>query len=561
MISVLKRTLLAVAVAALHLVSAHAAVQLIATSSTSGSYQDRSDDTSTTLENGVPGNRLGGLGSAITYAGGETFLMLPDRGPNAVSGYGGTNIDYTVSYINRFQTYSLHLLPNADYDPAAVAAGTAPFDVAGLPYILTPFLQATTLLSSPIPLTYGRAGSNGTTEISGGPTRSGVPPLNAVNHTFYFTGRSDGFDPNHNSLWPLDARFDTEGLRMSNDGRAVFISDEYGPYVYEFDRSTGQRIRSFAMPASFGVAHPNTTTSTETGTGVPVVNGNSEGRVANKGAEGLAITPDGRTLVVAMQSPLIQDGGTSGDYMADGSSGGTPYTRIVTIDIASGRVTHQYAYPLDTTKTAISELLAVNGHQFLIDERDGSGFETANDDNSVAKEKYLYEIDIAGATDVSNIADLRKGGFTPVVKSSTPFLNLVAVVGAAGIPANNVPAKIEGEAFGADIELNGQTVHTLYVTNDNDFLSYIVKDSGTPPADVGTVPADNPNRVFVFAFEDGDLPLYATTHLGVQPQQISPNAVHKHYDAPFFGGFGAPPSEWFFLAVVSDLPHGRAIVT
>jgi Esterase-like activity of phytase len=121
----------------------------------------------------------------------------------------------------------------------------------------------------------------------------------------------------------------------------------------------------------------------------------------------------------------------------------------VTIDIDSRKVTHQYAYPLDTTKTAISELLAVNSHQFLIDERDGSGFETANDDNSNAKEKFLYEIDLTGATDVSNIADLRKGGFTPVVKSSKPFLELVSVVGAAGIAANTVPAKIEGEAFGA----------------------------------------------------------------------------------------------------------------
>jgi hypothetical protein len=546
MMKILPRRLIAAAVMTAPFVSAQAAIQLIATSSTSGSYQDLSDDTSDTLENGVPGNRLGGLGSAIAYAGGDTFLMLPDRGPNAVAGYGGTNIDFTVSYINRFQTYSLRLQPNVDYNPNAVASGTVPFDVAGLPYSLTPTLQATTLLSSSQPLVYGPAGSHATTEISGVPTRSGVPPLNASNHTYYFTGRSDGFDANRSSLWPQNARLDTEGLRMSNDGRAVYVSDEYGPYVYEFDRITGQRIRSFAMPAGFGVAHPNTTTTTETGTGIPTVAGNAEGRVANKGAEGLAITPDGRTLVVAMQSPLIQDGGTSGDYTAQGTSGGTPYTRIVTIDIASGRVTHQYAYALDTSKTAISELLAVNEHQFLIDERDGSGLETANDDTSAAKEKYLYEIDVSAATDVSNIADLRKGGFKPVVKSATPFLNLVAVVGAAGIAANTVPAKIEGEAFGADIELNGKTMHTLYVSNDNDFLSAVVKDSGTPSADLGSVPSDNPNRVFVFAFEDSDLPLYGATHLGVRPQQIYANALHKHHDAPFFGGFGSPPSGWYF---------------
>lgn len=241
-----------------------------------------------------------------------------------------------------------------------------------------------------------------------------------------------------------------------------------------------------------------------------------------------------------MQSPLIQDGGTSGDYEANGSTGGTPYTRIVTIDIASGRVTHEYAYALDTSKTAISELLAVNEHQFLVDERDGTGFETANDDASPAKEKYLYEIDLNGASDVTRIADLRKGGFTPVQKSTAPFLNFVSVVQAAGIAPNNVPAKIEGEAFGPDIQYNGNTVHTLYVTNDNDFLSGIVKDAGTPSADQSFLPAANPNRVFVFVFEDSDLPFYAATHEGVEPQQINPGSIHDHHDAPFFGGFGPP---------------------
>jgi hypothetical protein len=38
-----------------------------------------------TLENGNPQNTLGGLGSGLAYAGGNTFLAVPDRGPNAVS--------------------------------------------------------------------------------------------------------------------------------------------------------------------------------------------------------------------------------------------------------------------------------------------------------------------------------------------------------------------------------------------------------------------------------------------------------------------------------------------
>lgn len=184
----INRRLLVAALSATPFVTAQGAVQLVATSTVSASYQDLSTATSELLENGVPGDRLGGMGSAIAYAGGDTFLTLPDRGPNAVAGYGGGNIDYTVSYINRFETFSLELLPNVDYNPTAVSSGSAPFEVVGLPYILSPYLQETTLLSSQEPLVYGPAGSQGTTEISGAPTRSGIPSLNYANNTFYSPG-------------------------------------------------------------------------------------------------------------------------------------------------------------------------------------------------------------------------------------------------------------------------------------------------------------------------------------------------------------------------------------
>jgi hypothetical protein len=78
---------------------AHATVDLIAIGSVSGTYEDLSIETAPPLENGVAGNRLGGLGSGIAYAGGTTFLTVPDRGPNAVSF--NAAIDNTASYINR----------------------------------------------------------------------------------------------------------------------------------------------------------------------------------------------------------------------------------------------------------------------------------------------------------------------------------------------------------------------------------------------------------------------------------------------------------------------------
>src|SRR5437868_5579625 len=62
------------------------------------------------LENGLPANMLGGVSSGLTYAGGNTFLAVPDRGPNATA-Y-NSNVDDTVSYIGRFHTITMDLEAN-----------------------------------------------------------------------------------------------------------------------------------------------------------------------------------------------------------------------------------------------------------------------------------------------------------------------------------------------------------------------------------------------------------------------------------------------------------------
>src|ERR1700722_14221346 len=350
--------------------SASAQVTLLAVGtldqSRDGSWVDVSGLTYN-LENGVPANSLGGVGSAIAYAGGTTFLALPDRGPNAVEF--DDAIDNTASYINRFHTVSMNLAPNTSG--------------SGLPFNLTPNLRATTLLWSLTPLVYGSGSGLG--------VGSGVPPINNF-FLHFFTGRSDDFDPSRNSGDPNDARLDSEGMRMSNDGLSVFISDEYGPYVYQFSRLTGVRLRSFQLPASFYVTNLSPVAATE-------ISGNTSGRTANKGMEGLAITPDGTTLVGIMQNALIQDaaeGGAAANLL-----------RIVTMDIATGRTTHQYAYLL-TTGSGVSEILALNDHEFLVDERDGTGREAnvppGNSTN--AKIKQLFKIDLEDAVDVSDMDGL-----------------------------------------------------------------------------------------------------------------------------------------------------------
>ncbi len=431
---------------------AQAAPDLIAVASVSGTYQDLNTQTTAPLENGVAGNRLGGLGSGIAYAGGQTFITVPDRGPNAVPF--DSTVDDTVAYINRTETFRLALAPSD--------AGSA------LPFTLTPTLRATTLLSSQTPLVYG--------DLDG----SGVPALNRTNHSFYFTGRSDGFDPTKPSSNSNNARLDSESIRVSNDGLSVYISDEYGPYIYQFDRFSGQRIRSFKLPANLAVSNLSANSATE-------ISGNTSGRIANKGMEGLAITPDGKMLVGVMQEALIQDGGDNG-----------PYTRIVTVDLRSG-ATHEYVYPLTNTGTVskpkfptVSDITAINDHQFLVDERDGHG----RADQSQAKFKQLSIIDLNGAEDASNVSGA--ANLAPLAVSKTLFLDIVAVLGTHGFAPDQVPAKLEGITFGPDVVINGVVEHTLYVSNDNDFLATTADDNG--------ITVDNPNQFFVFAFLPSDLP-------------------------------------------------------
>ena len=111
---------------------ASASVRLLAygtlTGSSAGSNVDLSGLTGT-LEDGLPANILGGLGSGFAYAGGNTFLALSDRGPNATP-Y-NSNVDDTVSYISRFQTINMALTPNA---PGS-----------SLPFTLTATVTQTTL--------------------------------------------------------------------------------------------------------------------------------------------------------------------------------------------------------------------------------------------------------------------------------------------------------------------------------------------------------------------------------------------------------------------------------
>ncbi|MBU6246560.1 MAG: esterase-like activity of phytase family protein [Xanthomonadaceae bacterium] len=438
--------------------AAQATVRLLAIGQLDAHRRDLSTATAAPLENGVPGNRLGGLGSAIDQVGCGEFVALPDRGPNAVEF--DRAIDNTTSYINRIQTLEMALQP---------APAGAP-----LPFTLRVSLRATTLLSSREPLAYGSGHGLGVGD--------GTPAANQPGRRYYFTGRSDGYDPAQPSSWPGDGRLDPESVRVSRDGRSVFVGEEYGPRIMRFDRGSGVRQQVYALPAALAVAHPQPRGHAEDQV-------NRSGRVGNHGIEGLALTPDGTVLYAALQGPLLQDGGKHGGY-----------TRILRIDLATGAV-RQFAYPLSRIGgrahkphfTGISDIVAIDGDSLLVDERDNSGLGSG----TVARFKQVFRVDFAHARPLGD----RQGqaALAVVALHKRPFLDVVAALTRHGVDAADIPAKLEGLSFGPDVRWRGRLLHTLYISSDNDFLADL-HDRLHPDG------IDNPNRFYVFGFTETDLP-------------------------------------------------------
>ena len=72
----------------------------------------------------------------------------------------------------------------------------------------------------------------------------------------------------------------------------------------------------------------------------------------------------------------------------------------------------------------------------------------------------------------------------------TLFLDLVAAFNAHGINSNDIPAKLEGLSFGPDVTIDGVVKHTLFVSNDNDFITQNGYQAGAGYRDASGVEVD-----------------------------------------------------------------------
>jgi hypothetical protein len=268
----------------------------------------------------------------------------------------------------------------------------------------------------------------------------------------------DGISPE--PFGPLGAAFDPEGLVVNPINGHFLISDEYGPSLLEIN-GAGKVVHRYETPANLLPRNGQT----------GVINhangeaGNNAGKRLNRGFEGLAISPDGRTVFAMLQSAMLDEGGGSGII-----------NRIVAFDTKSRRAQAQYAYTMEGSSQGrgISALVALNDHEFLVLERNNRGLGV--DGELTPPNKKIFRIDLTGATDVSDIS-LSTGSFTTVAKSG-PWLDLAApatLASASYASLNHVSLeKWEGLAIGPQL---ADGSYLMLAGTDNDYS--VTQDANT----------------------------------------------------------------------------------
>jgi len=135
----------------------------------------------------------------------------------------------------------------------------------------------------------------------------------------------------------------------------------------------------------------------------------------NASIEGLAFSPDGNALWIAMETALYQDGPVA-SVQAGAPARFTKVSR-------TGTVLGQYVYPVDPipiqptggqkrADNGVSEILAITDHSFLVVER--SGYEVGENDFRFAVR--IYAANVEGATDVSRRNSIKDAPYAPIAK-------------------------------------------------------------------------------------------------------------------------------------------------
>jgi hypothetical protein len=491
------------------------------------------------------GDTLGSFSSVMVQPGswkreGDTYTgvlwTLPDRGRN------DPEHDVFFDYRGRLHRFRISVMVSRASIAAEAAptggssAGPAPMGTAATGIVAArPAVAGTIAAGVAATGTTAARGAVAGGAVAGGNGRAVVGAASAAMLTLTpdggrelrdfdgkpFTGAEprDGLRTERGIVLPSPAQgvgagkisLDAESLQFTKDG-GFYIGDEYAANVYRFDakgRLTGVIVPPRAVQPLNADGKPDFTSLRAPATG----------RRNNQGVEGMALSPDGKRLFVALQSALVQDS-------APGDAAGRTLTRVLVYDVSRAAVPRQpighYVVRLPAyddkgnggkpNKTAAqSEIRVIDDHRFLMLARDGNGYGAEGGKPIVFKSVLL--VDIAGATNLAGTA--YETATTPVLGQDGELRADIRL--ATWKPLVNLLDPADLSRFGLSIERDKpgtamlsekweamdivpalDPAHPddvfLLVGNDNDFIAkHCVMDGQRCDSDI-----DNDNRILVY---------------------------------------------------------------
>lgn len=320
-------------------------------------------------------------------------------------------------------------------------------------------------------------------------TEADGTPLTSLDPTPAGTGTRPGF-PALPQAFNGRLSLDPEGIVINSDG-SLWVSDEYGPYVYKFT-ADGKLLAVIRPPEALVPKRNGADSFASNNPGpaqpVPSPADPTTGRQNNQGLEGLSLSPDGKTLFALLQSAARQDGGTGG-------TGPRRHTRLLAYDLSqpgAPTLKGEYVIALPTYLVgsasrvpAQSEMLALSNMQFLMLARDGNGRGIASA-TSLYRSILVYDIsqatNIAGTAYDTPATPIAPGGVlaTGIVPATSAVLvdmneaDQLAKFGLNNGPADNVNTlseKWEALALVPTLDPLAPDDWFLFVGNDNDFIT------------------------------------------------------------------------------------------
>jgi hypothetical protein len=188
--------------------------------------------------------------------------------------------------------------------------------------------------------------------------------------------------------------WDGEGIVLTPEG--FFISNEFGPAIVHLDRD-GRVVAEVPVPAHF------------------------QRILRNRGFEALTLSPDGRYLFTANESPLEGDG-----PQPTAEQGGL--VRILRHDLSGGQQT-EYAYRTDPIfapgeggDRGVVDMIALSGTDLLVMERSFVP--------DVGNNVRIHRVSLAGGQNVLTVENLSE---------ATPTLTKTMLVDLADLPDDTFP--------------------------------------------------------------------------------------------------------------------------